>query len=173
MIGNSEKFLVDANSFITPYKNYYPFDFAPLFWEQLVLDENRKHIYLLDLVNNEITRGEDDLSNWIDVSPNFNIISSCNESVISSYAEVMNYINESEYYNENALNKWASENVADPWLIACALVGGYTIITLENSSGSLNKNTPSRNPKIPDVASHFNVKCENLFYMMRALNFRL
>lgn len=30
-----EKYLLDANVFVTPYQNYYPFDFTPGFWNQL------------------------------------------------------------------------------------------------------------------------------------------
>lgn len=172
MIENAEKFLVDANSFITPYKNYYPFDLAPSFWSQLVLSKNRESIYLLDLVNNEITKGDDELSNWVNQNSNFNIVR-IDEEIVNNYSRVINYIAQSGYYNQNALNNWSNEAVADPWLIAAALKDKYTIITLEKPTGNLNKNTPSKNPKIPDVAKHFNVKYENLFYMMRSLNFRL
>ena len=28
-------FLMDANAFITPYQQYYPFDLAPIFWANL------------------------------------------------------------------------------------------------------------------------------------------
>ena len=27
-----EKFLIDANAFMTPHLQYYPFDLAPSFW---------------------------------------------------------------------------------------------------------------------------------------------
>ena len=32
---SSSIFLIDANSLITPHLTYYPFDFAPGFWEQI------------------------------------------------------------------------------------------------------------------------------------------
>lgn len=30
-----QKFMIDTNSFITPYRQYYAFDFTRAFWEQL------------------------------------------------------------------------------------------------------------------------------------------
>ena len=30
-----DKYLLDSNVFITPHRLYYPFDFAPGFWDQL------------------------------------------------------------------------------------------------------------------------------------------
>ena len=38
--------------------------------------------------------------------------------------------------------------------------------------GGTSKNK-SRNAKLPDVANHFGVKCENLFYFMRQMKFKL
>lgn len=59
-----EKFLLDANTFITPYKNYYPFDFAPGFWTQLKTKLKLDSVYILDVARNEVMKGEDELSDW-------------------------------------------------------------------------------------------------------------
>ena len=32
-----EKFLMDSNSFITPYRQYYAPDLAPTFWKKLLI----------------------------------------------------------------------------------------------------------------------------------------
>ena len=45
-----EKFLLDANTFITPYKNYYPFDFASGFWTQLKPKLKLDSVYVLDVL---------------------------------------------------------------------------------------------------------------------------
>lgn len=51
---------------------------------------------------------------------------------------------------------------------------GATIITEEASAGpGLSINNKSKNAKIPDVANHFGIKCERLFYFMRQMNFTL
>lgn len=57
-----EKFLLDANTFIAPFQNYYPFDFAPGFWKQLEQKLKLDSVYILDVAKNEIMKGEDELS---------------------------------------------------------------------------------------------------------------
>ena len=57
-----EKFLLDANTFITPFQNYYSFDFAPGFWTQLEPKLKLDSVYVLDVAKNEVMKGEDELS---------------------------------------------------------------------------------------------------------------
>ena len=51
-----EKFLLDANTFITPFQNYYSFDLAPGFWKQLKTKLKLNSVYLLDVAKNEIEK---------------------------------------------------------------------------------------------------------------------
>ena len=48
-----ERFLIDANSLITPYKRFYPFDFAPGFWTQMEDHIQSGEIAILDLVKRD------------------------------------------------------------------------------------------------------------------------
>ncbi len=48
-----EKFLLDTNTFITPYKSYYPFDLAPSFWKQLLPKLSSGNVSVLDIVQAE------------------------------------------------------------------------------------------------------------------------
>lgn len=45
-----QKFMIDTNSFITPYRQYYAFDFTRAFWEQLEQNINDGKIVMLDMV---------------------------------------------------------------------------------------------------------------------------
>lgn len=165
-----EKFLIDANSFITPYRQYYAFDLVPTYWEELTQKAKTGRIILLDMVKAEIDKGEDDLTNWLNETNNFVTCNHVSPAIISKYQEVMQYVQNCGFYKEQALHTWAPANIADPWLIATASVHGYTIITSEMPSGGLSKKNPNKNAKIPDVANAFGVKTENLFYMMRQLD---
>lgn len=167
-----EFYLVDANTLITPYQQYYPFDLFPNFWRFIKNEICKKNIVILDKVYNELVKGGDDLSNWLKNIRELKKIGYANEKIIGKYQKVINYISESEYYNQKALDKWSDNEIADPWLIACASVFNYTIITFESPNSNLKANKSS-NPKIPDVCDHFGVKCENLFYMMRNLSFKI
>lgn len=65
MNDTSIKYLIDTNSLITPYKTYYPFDFARKFWEQMKKTIENGNVVLLDLVKDEVNKGDDELSEWI------------------------------------------------------------------------------------------------------------
>lgn len=164
-----EKFLIDSNSFMTPYRLYYAPDLVPSFWTKLSKCAKSGKLILLDMVKNEIDKGQDDLADWLKVQSEFIICNHKSIEIIKKYQEVLQYIQTCGLYKEQALHTWAQGNVADPWLIAAAAVNDYIIITSEVPSGGLSKNTPNKNAKIPDVARAFGVKTNNLYYMMRQL----
>lgn len=56
-----EKFLIDSNSFMTPYRQYYAFDLVPTYWDELSKHADTGRIILLDMVKDEIEKGQDDL----------------------------------------------------------------------------------------------------------------
>ncbi len=61
-----EKFLIDANAFITPYKFYYAFDLIPEYLKRLKESTKTGRIVLLDMVKAEIGRDKDNPADWID-----------------------------------------------------------------------------------------------------------
>lgn len=164
-----EKFLIDTNSFIAPYRQYYAFDLIPSYWSELSKKAKTGRIVLLDMVKDEIDKGEDDLADWVDKEKGFVICNHVSPDIIGKYQDVMQYVQSCGLYKEQALEAWAPANIADPWLIAAASIHSYTIITWEGPSGGLSPKNPNKNAKIPDVAKAFGVKTNNLFYMMREL----
>lgn len=163
-------FLADANTFIAPSRNYYSFDFAPLFWERLGENIENGNILLLDKVYDELSPGDDQLSEWLMGLSSLVPIKHKVPAIISVYAEVLTHLQTSGFYNQKALAKWSDAHVADPWLIACAKVHECTVVTFETPVGNLNKQNKISNPKIPDVCNAFNVECTNLYNMMRILS---
>ena len=162
-----EKYLIDSNSFITPYNNYYAFDLTPSYWSKLAPILTSSDVAVLDLVRNEIIAGNDSLTNWFNQQTGVNVENHSDRLITAKYGEVINYLSNSPLYNNDALRKWSISTVADPWLIATASAKNYTIITFETHAGTIDPNHPSSKPKIPDVARQFGVKCESLFYFMR------
>ena len=167
----SKKYLIDANSLIRPARAYYPFDFAPSFWQQLRPKISLDKIAVLNKVRDEILKGTDELSAWISDLPNECILSTQDIQIIQMYRDVLSFIQQSDQYSEAALRLWSRENVADPWLIAVAAAYDYTILSFEQSAGRIT--TSSNNPKLPDIARHFHVAYTSLFDMMRQECFRL
>ena len=168
-----EKFLIDSNSFMTPFRQFYAFDLVPGYWEELSKRLDTGRLILLDMVKAEINKGQDALADWINQQTGFVICRHVEPAFVGKYQEVLQYVQSCGFYKDNALRTWSSVDVADPWLIAAAAVNGYTIITAEVSSGGLSIKTPNKNAKIPDVANAFGVKTGNLFYMMRQMGIRV
>lgn len=171
MVG--ERFLIDSNAFMTPYRQYYAFDLVPTYWEEFSRYVDTGRVVLLDMVKDEINKGHDDLSDWIDKQIGFVICNHVEPAIISKYQEVLQYVQNCGLYKEQALQNWAPGYIADPWLIAAAAVNDYTIITTEVPSSGLSPKTPNKNAKIPDVARAFGVKTNNLYYMMRKLEIKI
>ena len=170
---SKERFLIDSNSLITPHLTFYPFDFAKSFWDQLEQHIGNGNVAIMDLVKNEVLQGEDSLKKWMESITIGDLIDRRDPTILSHYSSVLQSININNCYKPSALTEWAKANVADPWLISAAKAKGLTIITFEEPNKGLNSRNPSKNAKIPDVASTFGVKTENLYYMMRVLGFKL
>ena len=168
-----EIFLLDANSFITPYRQYYAFDILPTYWNELSKQVSSQRLVILDKVQDELNNGEDDLSKWLNEQTNFIVCNHVSKDIIDKYQEIMQYIYNWGFYTDRAFHNWSLPSIADPWLIAAAAVNKYTIITNEVSAGILSHKNQSRNAKIPDVAKEFGVKTGNLFYMMRELGIKI
>lgn len=169
----SEKYLIDANSLIRPARAYDPFDFAPSFWQQLRPKISLDKIAVLDKVRDEVLKGTDELSAWISDLPNECILSTQDMQILQKYRDVLSFIQQSDKYSEAALRRWSQLDIADPWLIAAAKVYGYTLLSFEQSAGTISEGSRSKNPKLPDVARHFQVPYTSLFDMMRNESFIL
>ena len=169
---NSEKFLLDSNVFMTPSRNYYPFDFAQGFWRQMRSAIHSGNVFILDVIYNETIKGKDDLAEWFkDTVAN----TSCqlrvqDEEIVKEYAKIQNYISSCDLYKPQAISEWAKREIADPWLIATAIAKKYAIITLE-IHGNPQPHQKAKRIKILDVADHFCVCYHYLYYFMRKMKF--
>lgn len=168
-----ENFLIDSNSFITPYKQYYAFDLVPAYWNEISKHTNSGRLILLDMVKAEINKGADALSDWLNQQTGFVICNHVLPAIINKYKDILQYIQTCGLYKNQALQSWAQADIADPWIIAAAAENNYTIITAEVPSGGLSIKNPNKYAKIPDVAKAFGVKTENLYYMMRQLGIKI
>lgn len=166
---NNEKFLLDANAIITPYNAFYPFDIAPTFWTFLESGFKSGLIILLDKVLIEISKGAE-MKQWLSGITEYPVIKSGDPLIYNKFAEILEYLKNSGHYKESALAEWSGTGVADPWLIAAAIIGGYTIVTFERPNFSLGTNK-AKYAKIPDICEQFNVPYINLYEMLRKLKF--
>lgn len=82
-----DKYLLDSNVFITPHRLYYPFDFAPGFWDQLAEKLKLDNVTVLDVVVSEVSKMEDELSSWIGNLDGFEPLSIKTPSFVANYGK--------------------------------------------------------------------------------------
>ena len=166
-------FLIDSNSLITPHLTYYPFDFAPGFWNQMEQAIKNAKIAILDIVRSEILQGNDSLKEWMNALEIGLYVDHRQPNILEKYSAILQYIQRNPCYTPSALTEWSKGSVADPWLIATASAYNYTLVTFEVPNKGLNSRYPSKNAKIPDIAKVFEVEVANLYHMIRELGFKL
>lgn len=161
------KYAFDTNIFIDAYKSFYAMDIVPLYWKLLGKFVESNEFYLIDKVYNEMLKGKDGLSDWVINQSNIKIYKTNNsKDLLDKYSYVMNSVASMPEYNEDAIKKWDDKDVADPWIIAVALLEKSVIVTHETRVfGGIRQE--SKKIKLPDVAKKFNVECINLFEFMR------
>lgn len=147
MTEKPEIFLVDSNSFMTPYRFFYAFDLVPAYWKVLEKHVKSGRIVVLDMVRDEIDKGKDELAIWLDTVEGLKVVPHVNAEVVAKYQEVLQYVQGCGLYKSEAFQIWAPGYIADPWIIAAASAHGYTIVTEEKSSGGLSIKTPNREAK--------------------------
>lgn len=154
-------FILDSNIFIEAKNRHYGFDFCPAFWDFLDIEIKKTTILTIKEVYNELSKGDDDLANWIKARKDSSFfIPFDDEETQKEFTKIAQYV-VNNFSTEQA-NKFL--DVADPWLIAKAKVLGATIVTQEVLAPS---NT--RKVKIPNICVHFGVNYTNPFNMLRAL----
>lgn len=159
------KYIMDANVFITAYRQRYPFDIAPSFWEQLVEKASDKMLIIED-VQNEILKGKDQLAEWYnDNSSSFTVLRIPEQEVIEAYSKVINSVNDNENYKQSAKDEFAS--IADSWICSYALAYGATIVTLETYQFAAKKRV-----KIPNVCREFDIRYIDMLQFMREIGIK-
>jgi hypothetical protein len=159
--------LLDANTLITARDSYYPLDGVPEFWEWLQYQGEQGAVKIPLEIYEEIKEGpdgqEDLLFNWLqddqvkaalllqtDVDPD-----AVQHVIDQGYAPDL---------DDTEIEKLGR----DPFLIAHALAGGHTVVTVETSAPKKQR----ANRKVPDVCAQVGVPCIAPFAMYRALKFK-
>ena len=150
---------LDADTLITPYRQYYSFDKVPKFWEFLEQKAGTQIIASPLSVLEELKDGGlDQLCTWA-IPLEGKLFIAPNNDVQLMNTQVSDYIKNNKKYHPQWVQDFLSG--ADTWVIAHTKIMGGRIVTFEELAGQNSKRV-----KIPDVADHFGVKCINLFKML-------
>ena len=159
-------YLIDSDVFITAKNLHYPFDICLGFWKSLLHQHQAGHVYSIDRVRNELLAGPktEKLVQWVRKQvPKSFFHPVGNSDVEDTYSSIIEWVHNEARVFEYAKHKFAKG--ADGWLVAYAKVHGMTVVTNEQCAPE-----SRRSIKLPDLCAQFEVQCEPVFAMLRALN---
>ena len=156
---SSSTYILDANVFIEAANRYYAFDLAPKFWETLNTNES---IFSIDRVNEELKHGKDELADWATSHFSHSFVSTDEADVTAMYAKIMTWVSGQSQFSDAAIADFARG--ADGWLVACAKVKNYVVVTHEVPAPDVKRKVP-----IPNVCQEFDVSFVDTFIMLREL----
>ena len=159
MSTTAEIYCLDANVLIQAGQKYYSPKFCPDYWDVLNEFGNQGRIFVPEMVYDEITRTEDDLSKWLKKSkiPIRKIDVPVTKCLQFIYAK-----NPSHKY---LIDNTKARSLADPWVIAHAINEEATVVTKEEKVTALN----SKKIKIPNVCDNLDIRWINDFQLIHEL----
>jgi predicted nucleic acid-binding protein len=153
-------YCLDTNVLIEAWQKYYSPKFCPSYWDILNELGRKEVIFVPELVFEEITRTEDELSAWLKKSkiPIHNINELVTKCLQNIYAK--------DPVHKNLVDNTKARSLADPWVIAHAINENATVVTKEEKVTALNSNRI----KIPNVCDNMGVRWINDFEFIQELN---
>lgn len=177
MENNHDGFIVDTNSFITPFNTYYSMENFPSFWNWFKgqFEGSDHNLILPKVIYDELRNGKDDdhLSLWIKQNLKMQIFSDYENSDTfwKNFGIITNFIHSCGTYKLPGIDEWDKTGKADPILVALGMTYGWKIVTFENPTNLLQtKNTTKKKPKIPDIAKYFDVDCVSIYDVEKDLD---
>lgn len=157
-----DKYCLDANVLIQAWQKYYNPKFCPDYWNILIELGRQGKIFIPELVYEEITRTDDDLSEWLKESkiP----IDKISESVTLCLQKIYSVDPEHKKLVDNIRGR----SLADPWVIAHAMDQNAVVVTKEIKETALS----SKRLRIPNVCENMNLKWMDDFQMIAELELR-
>lgn len=160
------RFLIDADVFIQAYRQYYPFEVVPGFWEALIRYHRNGRLASIDRVKRELELGKDDLARWAarEMPPGA-WLRTDQPAVVQQYGKIMTWVQAQQQFMPAAKADFARG--ADGWLVAYAKVEDWRVVTQEVAAPDAKKKVP-----IPNVCQEFGVAFGNVFGMLKQLGAR-
>jgi len=158
----ANKYCLDANVLIQAWQKYYNPKFCPDYWDILIEFGKQDKIFIPELVYEEITRTEDDLSRWVKAS----------KIPIKKISEPVTICLQKIYavnpVHKNLVDNINGRSLADPWVIAHSLHENATVVTKEEKITALN----SKRIRIPNVCDNMGVRWINDFQFIDELGIK-
>lgn len=158
-------YLLDTGVFIEAKRRFYGLDFCPGYWEWLMRGAIAGTLRSIERVADEIGAQQDELSKWAATLPRGFFLRP--DATFSAAFQRVSHWALTSGFQSAAYNEFL--DVADSFLVAQALAGDHTVVTLEKPA-----TTPSRKKiKVPDACAGVGVRCMTLYALMRLQGVRL
>jgi hypothetical protein len=152
-------YLLDTGVFIEAKRRFYGLDFCPGYWEWLMVGATNKTLLSIERVADEIGAQQDELSEWAATLPKGFFLRP--DKTFSDAFQRVSQWALTAGFQPAAYNEFFE--VADSYLVAQALAGDHTVVTLEKPA-----TTPSKKKiKVPDACAGVGVKCLTPYALMR------
>jgi len=158
-------YLLDTGVFIEAKRRFYGMDFVPRYWEWLDREARKGTLRSIERVADEIDAQRDELSEWSARLPKGFFLRP-DDKFSAAYQRVSQWATTSDF-KAAAVSEFF--DVADSYLVAQALAGDHTVVTLEKPAGTPGK----KKIKVPDACFGVGVKCITPYALMRLLNVKL
>lgn len=161
------RYVLDANVFIEAHQRYYPFDVCPGYWKALLDQHEKRRVFSIDRVKDELEEGGDQLENWAKtIAPESFFKKTADMDVVRWYRKMVEWVNNQPQFTDGAKADFAK--VADGWLVAYAKRNNLVVVTQEEFSPHAKARV-----LIPNLCREFKVEYVNTFDMLRELEIRL
>lgn len=160
-ISLSTRYLLDANIFIAAWRDYYPIDLYPGFWQCLERYRQEGRLLSVDRVRDEIDSPKE-LVAWLKQHWQGAFVSTKDREVTRVFAEMQAWVQSNAQFLQAAKHEFAQ--AADGWLAAYAKTHNVIVVTNE----VYNENSRRRVP-LPNLCRMFDVEVRNTADMLRGL----
>lgn len=154
------QYCLDANVLIQAWQKYYNPKFCPDYWKVLIELGKQNRIFIPELVYEEITRTDDDLSKWLK-SSKIPV-----EKISESVTICLQNIYKANPAHKNLVDNTKARSLADPWVIAHAMHTQAIVVTKEEKVTA----SSSTKIKIPNVCDNLGVRWINDFQFIDELD---
>lgn len=161
---NSVSYILDTNVFIEPWGKYYSPRFCTGYFACLNKLGIKGLIAIPEMVQKEVTKVDDDLAHWLlnkSQIPVLNITESVQKTLRSIYSHDPKHV--------RLTDTSKSRSMADPWVIAHAIVERATVVSKENKVTSKG----SKKVRIPNVCENMGIRCIHDFDFIDEVGIKL
>ena len=149
-------YIFDSSTLIDLFRYYYTQRF-PSLWERFNDLVKEQRIISVREVYNEIKDRGDNLSDW--AKSHKELFKEATSEELNFIAEIFKIPHFQMLIKQKA--RYQGRPVADPFVIALALINHLSVVTAENLSGSAER------PKIPDVCEALDIRWLNMIDLFR------